>query len=74
MQVGGSLEEREASEERTAVLVGKATSALLSSLKVGDSQRLAAFAKRLCASALHAEPALGLPLLSIANRYDLFEQ
>lgn len=55
-------------EDSCAVLVAKAASQLLGWLKVGDSARLGAFVKRLCSSALHAEPGLAVALVSIASR------
>lgn len=55
-------------EDSSGALVAKAASRLLGWLKVGDSARLGAFAKRLCTSALHAEPGLAVALVSIASR------
>jgi hypothetical protein len=56
------------SEDSTGVLVAKAAAAMLGDLKIGDSARLAAFAKRLCTSALHCNTGMALAMLSIANR------
>lgn len=58
------------SEDSCAVLVAKAAARLLGWLKVGDSARLGAFVKRLCSSALHAEPGMAVALVSIASRCD----
>jgi CBF/Mak21 family len=49
-------------------LVARTASQMLAALKVGDSARLAAFLKRLCACALHAEPGLSLAAMHIAMR------
>lgn len=63
-----------AGEDSRAALVVKAASRLLGWLKVGDSARLGAFAKRLCSSALHAEPGLAVALVSIASRCVLWSR
>ena len=56
-------------EAPNAVLLAECAQSMLGALKIGDSARLAAFAKRLCASALHCDTALSLALLAIANRF-----
>lgn len=48
--------------------VAETTCAMLADLKVGDSARLASFAKRLCSTALHANLSTTLSMLSIVNR------
>lgn len=65
-ECGGSSDDWQSS---CSVLVAKATMQLLAALKPGDAARLAAFVKRLCACALHAEPGLCLALLAITARY-----
>eukprot|EP00892_Ulva_mutabilis_P009669 jgi/Ulvmu1/7074/UM033_0135.1 len=64
----GVAEEGDGREDSCGVLVAKAAARLLGWLKVGDAARLGAFAKRLCSSALHAEPGLAVALTSIAAR------
>jgi nucleolar complex protein 3 len=53
-----------------SVLVVKAAMQLLMAIKPGEASRLAAFAKRMSACALHAEPGLCLALLTITARCD----
>lgn len=65
MQSDGGMD---SSEDSTEVLVAKSAAAMLGDLKIGDSARLAAFAKRLCTSALHCNIGMALAMLSIANR------
>lgn len=55
-------------EETIAVLIAKAAHAMLMDMKVGDIPRLAAFVKRLCSVALHADTDLSLAAVCLVNR------
>jgi hypothetical protein len=63
------LQDAELGQPLLEVSVAETTGAMLSDLKVGDSARLAAFVKRLCSTALHANLSATLSMLSIVNRY-----
>lgn len=64
----GKGEDCEGGEESVSVLLIKTAHAMLLDLKVGDAGRVAAFAKRTCSLAMHADADVSLATISILNR------